>query len=66
MYQEDQLSDFINKYAINSFDELSERDCLPNFNGMVKHDAIVYYNVVFHEDSMMPKIVESIKANRDM
>jgi len=65
IYQEDQLSNFINMYTINSFEELCEKNCLPNFNRMVTPDAIVYYNVVFN-DNLMPKIVESIKVSKDM
>ena len=66
VYQEDQLGDFNSIYLVRSFEELCKKDCLTGFNRMVHQDAIIYYNVVFHEDTMMPKIHESIKVSKDM
>ena len=56
--------EFSDNYKINYFEELCGEECLEGFSCMEKENVIVFYNVVFNEQSM-PQIMESIKVNEN-
>ena len=62
VYQEDQLSDYTEKFAVNSFKDLLNKPRLEGYHVMKSETAIVYYNVEFNT-SMMPQILEAIKID---
>ena len=66
VYQEDQLSDYSEKFIINSFQDLLEKSCLEGYHVMKMDTAVVYYNVEFRETNMMPQILESIKIDKNL
>ena len=66
VFQKDQSGgEFSDNCKIDSFEDLCGKGCLKGFSCMQKEDVVVFYNVVFNEQSM-PQIMESNKVDKNL
>ena len=65
VFQKDQSGEFSDNCKIDSFEDLCDKGCLKGFSCMQKEDVVVFYNVVFNEQSV-PQIMESIKVDKNL
>ena len=66
MFQEDETSKFLKIDTISNFEELNSSHSRMGFIAYKSENYILYYNLVYHEDTGFPEIKEAIKIDRDL
>ena len=66
VYQEDELETFHEKDIIGTLDDLKESNAPTGFQFKRSEDHILFYNLVIDENTQFPKILESIKIDREL
>ena len=66
VFQEDEGLQFLKADTISSFADLSFSNSPPGFKTHQTKDFIVYYNLVFNEDTGFPSIKEAIKIDSEL
>ena len=64
--QEDELQSFCDKDLLENFDVLNVQHSPEGFKCHKSEEAIVFYNLVFDEETQFPNILETIKVNREL
>ena len=66
LYQEDQLETFLHSDLIDDFSLLNEQHSPEGFQCRKSKNHIVFYNLVFDEETQFPKILEAIKVDNEL
>ena len=66
VFQEDEISDYTEKFSIKSFADLLTKTCLDGYQVKRTENYIIYYRVEFREPSMCPQIMEAIKIDNEL
>ena len=60
------MQSFCDKDFVEDFEVLNEQHSPDGFKCQKSEDAIVFYNLVFDEETQFPNILETIKVDRDL
>ena len=65
-FQEDELDTFLENDTISTRHDLNETSAPPEFQFKRFEDNVLYYNIVFDEQTQVPSILESIKVDKEL
>ena len=63
LYQDDHLETFLHIDLIDNFNVLNEQQSPEGFQCRKSKNHIVFYNLVFDEETQFPKLLEAIKVD---
>ena len=66
VFQEDEFDTFVENDIISTLHDLNETSAPAGFQLKRFEDNVLYYNIVFHEQTQFPTILESIKVDREL
>ena len=66
VYQPDELDAFRQKDKISSLNDISQSDVLRGYEKKAGEGYVLFYNIVFDENTNFPNILESIKIDLDL
>ena len=65
-FQEDELDTFLENDTISTLHDLNETSAPPEFQFKRFEDNVLYYNIVFDEQTQVPSTLESIKVDKEL
>ena len=66
IFQEDELSRFLEEDSIENFAALTEKDCLPGFTFVQKENSVNMFRLEIEPKSNIPVVKESISIDKDL